>query len=733
MNGTLVAISLLTWLSVCSAVMQPSVRSVLDVLHESDSNDGLSKNEVDMVLKNIEYTPTNEILRKFKERFRISVLINVRLIGFGENVSPSRLSEHLETAFEDANLRKVYVQNPSSETFDHFVGSLDDHDLGITLDYHFKVLHDESKLLRDISEVLEAQFRSASVGQRQYVDVKKVDDLVQRHYVKYFEKVSAGHHGGAYSLYIINPELTGNDKYSYVSNSNKKSVCATTHWLGTEGHRYIWFDTKATKTLLQVGKKNRWNMPLHLALQDRIDAPTNVPSDHFTAQLAILTRDIVRHFISPTINGVPRVNSHVQEIRIHLVAFHDITDEMKIEKFENPKWWDKLKEALRNIAKFGHQKLTFISHNIHIEDCPECGAALHSSISEISNSEELVKIDASVLNSIVHTLSEGHWRFGLGDKGSQVLDFPVFLFRVSPQLFPYSATVKHITFNGYQLAAPFKDMVIAVSSTDNAMGDDLVLPHLCDGEHVNIDTANPQRAIVASLLTSIWGVGPSTKLWDPLTHHSHEEYIWGLGNTPFGAMSSVINPSFAQIDAANRNPILSEMNSTRSFLVEILQRFGRYSHQLESSLPASLYDELQKRVAILSYKLQKSADSLAMYDYEYSSHMIDSTWMDLDAIQYIVDYAASSIQAVVACNEPMKSEKVESTVLFYLLLGVTLQVFIGIVIYICVYLFGDGRSINFTSLVSIFVKIVLWNDLSSTSKSNSILKRRPIVQKRKED
>ncbi len=67
---------------------------------------------------------------------------------------------------------------------------------------------------------------------------------------------------------------------------------------------------------------------------------------------------------------------------------------------------------------------------------------------------------------------------------------------------------------------------------------------------MSFDPRDARRAVLASLLQTVWGVSPSYAFWNPYRQEVEADYLWTIGLTPFGYFSSALNLSFSQRDAA---------------------------------------------------------------------------------------------------------------------------------------------------------------------------------------
>jgi hypothetical protein len=69
-----------------------------------------------------------------------------------------------------------------------------------------------------------------------------------------------------------------------------------------------------------------------------------------------------------------------------------------------------------------------------------------------------------------------------------------------------------------------------------------------------------QRALLAALLQTGWGVAPSFETWSVFHNATLHNWLWSVGRTPFGPLSDVLDISFVQRTGAQRNVVLTLLN-----------------------------------------------------------------------------------------------------------------------------------------------------------------------------
>lgn len=89
-----------------------------------------------------------------------------------------------------------------------------------------------------------------------------------------------------------------------------------------------------------------------------------------------------------------------------------------------------------------------------------------------------------------------------------------------------------------------------------------------------IDFRDASRAVLASLLTTIWGIVPTYERWSLLHNKVVRNYLFGLARTPFGTLSNSMQLSFVQKDAATKHVIFSQLQSILSEINSLFEHFS---------------------------------------------------------------------------------------------------------------------------------------------------------------
>lgn len=71
----------------------------------------------------------------------------------------------------------------------------------------------------------------------------------------------------------------------------------------------------------------------------------------------------------------------------------------------------------------------------------------------------------------------------------------------------------------------------------------------------------------------MWGIADTSIRYHPASGET-EDHLFGVGPTPYGALSTLAATSFAQQAAVPRNLALASLNTTMSRLVQVRGRGG---------------------------------------------------------------------------------------------------------------------------------------------------------------
>jgi hypothetical protein len=110
------------------------------------------------------------------------------------------------------------------------------------------------------------------------------------------------------------------------------------------------------------------------------------------------------------------------------------------------------------------------------------------------------------------------------------------------------------------------------------------------------------------------------------------DYLWAVGNTPFGYFSHSASLSAAQRDVAARNIILSEATRLSQDIIAVLQRLSLFEGKLDAVM---LPDDLQllgRRCKLVTRKLEKAEHFLALHNHNRALEYLRSAERDLEVL-----------------------------------------------------------------------------------------------------
>ena len=88
------------------------------------------------------------------------------------------------------------------------------------------------------------------------------------------------------------------------------------------------------------------------------------------------------------------------------------------------------------------------------------------------------------------------------------------------------------------------------------------------------DLQHAMRPSFGAVITSLFGISPPNLKWSVTHSKVVSDYLWAIGNTPFGYFSRTFNISFSHRDSAAKNIIHSEINDV---LVEVNSLFHHFT------------------------------------------------------------------------------------------------------------------------------------------------------------
>ncbi|KAG0498933.1 hypothetical protein HPP92_003624 [Vanilla planifolia] len=556
--------------------------------------------------------------------FKISFPIYVKFVGPFSAAAPTLLQSFVSVAI------------PSSQF--HVIGS-DPHHLAVSHSLHLEPSH--SGIDSEISAAIRAHIDSSTAPLYRSalfpVPHTVVDSIVRRD----FQKEESNSAPGFY-IYLLNLDKQSK-RYAYSYDAKDPSPaftkCLGTIWTGKE--RYVWIDLAAGPVDYGPALSGDGLLPrgeFH-ALASLHKNPR--PEKALLADLASLVLSAYQTLLVPSLR-IPvflETTLLIQFIHIH---GSDGRDQSGLD-------WANIEQILRdsNLA-FKDQTLQFKSYSVKYTECPICSFAITKSTNSYTSRflfENYTLIVSEYLDSkhlrqvLADSVDEIHRAIGISDDVyGKVL--PVYVFDLDYD--------KVVLLDRFHQAIAFRDMVIAVRTrTAQTVSD-----YSCNGRHVITQTRYLDRAIVGSVLQSMWGVAPTHLLWSPEHNNTIVDYTWSVGQTPFGPFSEFSSLSFVQKDAARRNVLLISLNYTITSAIDLLESLAAHGGD-RKLLKGNRYVEFVQRWNFLRYKLSKAVSAVSQLDYNKAMYFSRSSDLDLYALHTVIYQATQELEASLVCfNDP---------------------------------------------------------------------------------
>ena len=418
---------------------------------------GLSEQELASILREVaQHSATRDGLSqslRHEDNFRMSNLVNVRLVGFGGvgggNVTLDRevLHAHLEEfAHDDEAPPAVLLEEGGGKETDggeEIDGPALSHKLlfhvegGVTAERSLGAgraqrgvaapqlgsqgRHLDSLALK-ISRALAARRYATNERDVTLVPAAVIDDLVRADWL------SSRARGDAYTVYLLNPGVGHDERkatpYCYTLSSppsSSPSACLSAMFVGQTGERYAWIDLR-TKT--ETDASNSASESLVRVAKEMLQSaqPGMLPLLFAEGLGRLIVRSSWHLFASPLVFVPLRLRrATVVKERIIFDIFRMTGVQEQPETGTEtggktslgvPERWSRLKGIMQDAASMSGDQIEFEEHVISIEDCDLCALALakarRPSFKGISNSETLT-LDSSELHQWLSHLHKEQW------------------------------------------------------------------------------------------------------------------------------------------------------------------------------------------------------------------------------------------------------------------------------------------------------------------------------------
>jgi len=244
-----------------------------------------------------------------------------------------------------------------------------------------------------------------------------------------------------------------------------------------------------------------------------------------------------------------------------------------------------------------------------------------------------------------------HWlqqmQKGLDPSIDKVLSIPIFLF-------DFDDSDLYLLDKQHQ-ALSFPDMVIAVQAKTRSFDTEFT----CDGQSLDIYPQDATRSVLAATLQTVWGVAPTNQRWSSIHGKPEENYLWSLGNTPFGSFSNSLTLSFSQHDAASKGVLYTELHNILEEVNGLFAHFSEYDKTVAEVLSASDHLQFTRRWNIFQYKLGEARKYLSLQKFESSFLFVQSLQHDVTALHKLIHLAGKNLHTYLHCAKIDVGENVE--------------------------------------------------------------------------
>jgi len=215
---------------------------------------------------------------------------------------------------------------------------------------------------------------------------------------------------------------------------------------------------------------------------------------------------------------------------------------------------------------------------------------------------------------------------------------PVFIFDISD--------LDILLIDRTHQAVSFPDMVVAIQIPLSRA----IFDYTCSGRTVAVNPKDATRPVMAALVSTLWGVAPTYQAWDVQHSQVKENYMWAVGNTPFGPFSSATTLSFAQTEAAKRFRLYSFIESALRRLSGLFTTYAEYDLELADGLSEEAYTQLMQRWNLLQFKFEKARTYMGLGNYNASLAFLASSRHELRSIMSLLSSATEFIDSRLSCS-----------------------------------------------------------------------------------
>ncbi|CAN6455712.1 unnamed protein product [Victoria cruziana] len=586
----------------------------------------------------------------FLSDLTVAVHVDLTLVGFPPSVSNDHLSRFLSAVHDDDEF-SVIASSFMPET----------HRLAVKHRLQVGFVPATSPLLEvAIQDAIRRSIDSSTSRMRfpsalHAVPFQVVDRIIGEDFAKRKQKLG-------YTIYLLNLRPSSKP-YAYTSNQNDDSLafsrCLGTVWMANE--RYMWVDLAAGPVnygpsisgdgLIAPGEFH----PL-AALHGRPKSEKD-----FFADVASLIWSAYRALLVPSLR-VPVFFEENLIVRFVHVFESETKDPRGLDFQTIEKTF--ADEARTGCLLLGRQKLKFEKYELKLSSCAICSFAVSKAMNSYT-SRFLFENYTLIVNEYLDSKGLHDIMLRSGEEMKRSAGVPPVdeeLGRIVPVYVFDLEFDKLLLLDRYHQAVAFKDMVIAVRTR----GSQSVSDYSCNGRHVIVQARELERAIVGSILQSMWGVSPTHVTWSPRHNNTLIDYTWSIGQTPFGPFSELVSLSFVQKDAARRNVILTTLNYTITSAIDVIDAVARYGGE-KKLLKKNHFVEFVQRWNVLQYKLERTMSAISHLDFETALFFTKASDHDLYAIHTLVYQASQELEASLDCfkDPPFPWVSASSSILIF--------------------------------------------------------------------
>ncbi|KAF8068242.1 Ocrl [Scenedesmus sp. PABB004] len=474
------------------------------------------------------------------------------------------------------------------------------------------------------------------------------------------------HGDGALTIYLLNPPAHAPYAYSYVDDPAGpagNASCPGSLWVGAK--RYAWFDLTANLTFYGPGPGGRGQVfahstpllqhykkdTLHRAILPDLAAlvwsgcqarAARRSAGRPPARAALARPRRRAADVRATVSAAPQhlvwpplhhgVLSHSKALEVHLVYMRELTA----------------------VAEPLGQAVSVAEHFVLLADCDHCvtafAGALKARTSRVPGGKGLTMATSHYLDLAELEVWLREWRDALLSEAGVNWDtehggaaiLPVFIFDLP--------TREPVLLDGLLQAAGLgAGDVVAVRTS----GEPVPTFFGCFSAQMRLDPRAIHRPVLAAVLQQAYGVADGALSWSAATGKAWS-FLWSVGGTPFGALSSGRALSFVQRDAAGRNLALAYLNSSMAHAAtliggfEVLRPDGHLRH-VKSFLQPEQVLPYNQRIALLLFKIKEAAAALGAGQHGLALGLAASTVEDVAALHKITKHFKATLSPDLVC------------------------------------------------------------------------------------